>query len=209
MWSSCIKFIIFVQSASFWYICRYWIKRDFATFNHMSSCWEINVSIFLFISGNVISATEDIICSSPVAPVVSKMVASIGCCWGPPDFFAFEFRSLFLPGYGAILQYQNPPLLLTYSPLAFAIGMGFLRGCILSIHTAWSVLTLKLTEKNVLFKLWSNVTYLQHVYVNGHGIGKHEFSLHERHKLRDEELLLFFFNSLLTLRSVPKMSISF
>lgn len=119
MWSSCIKFIIFVQSASFWYICRYWIKRDFATFNHMSSCWEINVSIFLFISGNVISATEDIICSSPVAPVVSKMVASIGCCWGPPDFFAFEFRSLFLPGYGAILQYQNPPLLLTYSPLAF------------------------------------------------------------------------------------------
>lgn len=109
MWSTCIKFIIFVQSTSFWYICN-WIKRDFATFNlYVSSCWERNVLIILFISGNVISATEDIICSSPVVPVVSKMVASIGCCWGAPDFFAFEVRSLFLTGYGTILQYQYLP----------------------------------------------------------------------------------------------------
>lgn len=73
---------------------------------YVSSCWERNVLIFLFISGNVISATEDIICSSPVVPVVSKMVASLGCCWGAPDFFAFEVCSLFLTGYGTILQYQ-------------------------------------------------------------------------------------------------------
>lgn len=119
MWGTCIKFIIFVQSTSLWYICKYWIKRDFATFIYiyMSSCWK---KIFLFISGNVISATEDITCSSPLAPVVSKVVASIDCCWGPSDFSAFEVRSLFLiPGYWAILQYQDPP----FTPDLFPSGL--------------------------------------------------------------------------------------
>lgn len=182
MWSTCIKFIIFVQSTSFWYICWDWIKRDFATFNHMSSCWEINVLIFLFISGNVISL------KTLFVPVPWPQSCQKWLLLRSPDFFALEVRSLFIPGNVAFPQVSRSTLYFWLIPLwPFVIGMGFLRGCILSIHIVWSVLTLKLTEKNVLFKLWSNVTYLQHVYVNGHGICKHELyilSLHERQKIK-------------------------
>lgn len=164
----------------------------------MSSCWKINLSIY-FRQRHLCHWRHYLFQSFGPSRVKSGcinwlLLRSFGffCIWSPQ--FILNTR---LWGHSTVSRSTLYSWLIPLWP--FDIGMGFLRGCILSIHTAWSVLTLKLTEKTVLFKLWSNVTYLQHVYVNGHGIGKHEFSLHERQKLRDEELFCFF-NSLLTLR---------
>lgn len=114
MWGTCIKFIIFVQSTSLWYICKYWIKRDFATFIYIYVQLLKKKSFYLF------PATSSLPLKTLFVPVVSKVVASIGCCWGPSDFSAFEVRSLFLiPGYWAILQYQDPP----FTPDLFPSGL--------------------------------------------------------------------------------------
>lgn len=89
-------------------------------------------------------------------------------------------------------------LLLTYSPLAFHHRNGIFAWLHSLDPHCLKCIDVKDVKKNVLFKLWSNETYLQHVYVNGHGIGKYELyllSLHERQKLRDEEFFFKFFIS--------------
>lgn len=146
MWGTCIKFIIFVQSTSLWYICKYWIKRDFATFIYIYVQLLKNKSFYLFPATS--SHWRHYLFQSRGPSRVKNgcinwlLLRSFGFfrIWSPQ--FILNTRLL---GHSTV---SRSTLYSWLHPLwPFDIGMGFLRGCILSIHTAWSVLTLKLTEK--------------------------------------------------------------
>lgn len=152
MWGTCIKFIIFVQSTSLWYICKYWIKRDFATFIYiyMSSCWKINLSIY-FRQRHLCHWRHYLFQSFGPSRVKSGcinwlLLRSFGFfrIWSPQ--FILNTRLL---GHSTVSRSTLYSWLIPLWP--FDIGMGFLRGCILSIHTAWSVLTWKLAEKKTSY----------------------------------------------------------
>lgn len=157
----------------------------------MSSCWKINLSIY-FRQRHLCDWRHYLFQSFGPSRVKSGcinwlLLRSFGffCIWSPQ--FILNTR---------LLGHSTVPRSTLYSwlhPLwPFDIGMGFLSWLHSLNPHCLKCIDVKANRKKVLFKLWSNVTYLQHVYVNGHGIGKHEFSLHERQKLRDEELWGFF-----------------
>lgn len=144
MWSTCIKFIIFVQSTSFWYICN-WIKRDFATFNHI--CVQLlrkkrfNHSIY-FRQRHLCHWRHYLFQSRGPSRVKNGCITWLLLrCSG---FFRIWSPQFILNRLWDHSTVSISTLYFWLIPLwPFTIWMGFLRGCILLIHTAWSVLTVK------------------------------------------------------------------
>lgn len=119
MWGTCIKFIIFVQSTSLWYICKYWIKRDFATFIYIYVQLLKNKSFYLF------PATSSLPLKTLFVPVLWPQ----SCQKWLHQLVAVEVLRIFphlksavyslYQVIGPFYSIKIHPLLLTYSPLAF------------------------------------------------------------------------------------------
>lgn len=159
----------------------------------MSSCWKINLSIY-FRQRHLCHWRHYLFQSFGPSRVKSGcinwlLLRSFGFfrIWSPQ--FILNTRLL-----GPFYSIKIHPLLLTYSPLAFRHRNGIFAWLHSLNPHCLKCIDVKANRKKVLFKLWSNVTYLQHVYVNGHGIGKHEFSLHENSSVSSKNVNLFLVN---------------
>lgn len=121
------------------------------SFIYVSSCWEINLSIY-FRQRHLCHWRHYFFQSFGPSRVKSGCINWLllrsfrfFCIWSPQ--FILNTRLL---GHSTVSRSTLYSWLIPLWP--FDIGMGFLCGCILSIHTAWSVLTLKLTEKKRLIQ---------------------------------------------------------